>query len=291
MTIFNLGSINVDHVYRVPHIPAPGETLASLDYSQGLGGKGANLSVAVAKAGAAVVHIGAVGAGAERVMAELEGHGVALGHVARREGPTGHAIINVDAAGENAIVLLPGANMSLTEAEVTAALAGAGAGDIFVTQNETNLQAEAARAAKEAGLKVCYCAAPFDAAAVEAMLPHADLLILNAVEAGQLQEATGKAPGGLGVADVVVTRGAEGVTWHGAGAGPGGARNFAAIKVSAVDTTGAGDTFAGYLLAGLEEGMEMPEAISLALRAAALKVTRAGAAAGIPHRAEVDATL
>ncbi|NDV02765.1 ribokinase [Pseudoroseicyclus tamaricis] len=286
MTIFNLGSINVDHVYQVPRIPALGETLASTDYAQGLGGKGANLSVAAAKAGGRVVHVGAVGEGAERVLAELEGYGVGLEHVARREGPTGHAVITVDAGGENAIVLLPGANMTIAGEEVAAALGAAQAGDIFVTQNETNGQEDAAARASAAGLRVCYCAAPFEAGAVSAMLPHADLLILNAVEAAQLQEATGRAPDALGVADVIVTRGAEGVTWY----GPEGAAEFSAPKVTARDTTGAGDTFAGYLLAGLDEGQGMEAAIGLALRAAALKVTRPGAAAGIPLRGEVEAS-
>ncbi|MGZ9809122.1 ribokinase [Pseudoroseicyclus sp. H15] len=284
MTIYNLGSINIDHVYRVPHIPAPGETLASTDVSQGLGGKGANLSVAAAKAGAEVVHIGAVGEGGGLALAELERHGVSLAHVARRGGPTGHAIITVDEGAENAIVLLPGANLSLTEGEVAAALEGAKPGDLFVTQNETNMQIEAAALAHKAGLRICYCAAPFDAAATQAILPQTDLLILNAVEASQLEDATGDAPAALGVADVIVTRGGDGVTWHGVD----GARDFPAIKVSPVDTTAAGDTFAGYLLAGLGEGMAMEAAIGLAQKAAALKVTRAGAATGIPLRSEIE---
>ena len=128
--------------------------------------------------------------------------------------------------------------------------------------------------------------APFDAAAVHAVLPCLDFLILNAVEAGQLQAATGMHPSALPVRHVIVTRGARGVRHFDTNSGE--SRDFPAIPVTAVDTTGAGDTFAGYVLAGLDRGMPMAQAIGLALRAAAIMVTRHGTADVIPDLKDVS---
>lgn len=285
MTIWNLGSINADHVYAVPHIPAPGETLAATTLSRGLGGKGANMSVAAARAGAVVHHLGAVGPDGGWMIERLAGYGVGIDHVARLDTPSGHAIITVDAAAENAIVIFPGANREIPEATVRQALNKAKPGDIFLAQNETGLQVEAATLARDAGLRVAYAAAPFDAEAVRAVLPHLDFLILNEVEARQLRDAAGQPPEALPVSDLVVTLGARGCDWYDAA---GHCRHFDAPKVTPVDTTGAGDTFTGYLLAGLDQGLDMAAAITRAGRAAALKVTRAGAADVIPTLQELD---
>lgn len=283
MTIWNLGSINADHVYALPHIPGPGETLAARTLTTGLGGKGANMSVASARAGGRVAHIGAVGPEGGWAVERLRAAGVNVTHVARLETPTGHAIIAVDDRGENMILLFPGANRAIPAAHLEAALAGARPGDWLLMQNETNLQAEAAALARSRGLRVAYAAAPFEAAAVQAVLPQLDFLILNEVEADQLVDGTGQALPDLGVPDVVVTLGAEGCLWFRQGVAE---RSFPALRVTPVDTTGAGDAFTGYLLAALDEGQAMPEAIALATRAAALKVTRRGAADAIPTRAE-----
>ena len=110
MAIYTLGSINIDHVYSIPHFPSPGETLAATGYSMGLGGKGANQSVAAAKAGAQVFHIGAVGPEGKWTLQRLQEFGVDVSNTEIGQVPTGHAIINVDPSGENAIVLFAGAN-------------------------------------------------------------------------------------------------------------------------------------------------------------------------------------
>ena len=110
-------------------------------------------------------------------------------------------------------------------------------------------------------------------------------LILNEVEAAQLTEATGKTPEELGIRDVVVTLGSDGADWF----GPDGKQHFPAIPVTPIDTTGAGDTFTGYLLAGLDQGMPMAQAINLATKAGALMVTRQGTADVIPDLSEVRA--
>ena len=289
MTIFNLGSINADHFYRLDHLPAPGETLAAMAYDRGLGGKGANQSVAAARAGARVVHIGATGADGGWMRAELAADGVDCRHVANLPGASGHAIITVDRHGENAIVLFPGANRAVPEAVLQAAFNEAAPGDYLLMQNETSLQTRAVALARQKGMFVAYSAAPFEAEAVRAVLPHLDLLLLNAVEAAQLCAALGTALEALPVKAVCVTHGAKGAVWHDLAART--EHWQAAFPVTPVDTTAAGDTFAGYLVAGLAEGMAPRQAMQLAAAASAVKVTRAGTAAAIPLRAEVDAFL
>jgi ribokinase len=286
MAIWNLGSINADMVYTMPHLPVAGETLAATGLDQFLGGKGANMSVAAARAGAHVHHIGAVGLEGGWAVARLMEYGVDTRSIATLDLPTGHAIIAVDQAGENQIILYPGANRGISGDQIGQALSAANAGDILVLQNETNMQAEAAKMARDLGLKVAYAAAPFETEAVRQVLPYLDLLFLNQVEAEQLQQATGKSPDALGVCDVIVTLGALGARHYSASSGQ--ARDVAALPVTPVDTTGAGDTFTGYVLSGLDRGLPMPQAMALAARAAALMVTRHGTADVIPDLKEVQ---
>lgn len=289
MTVFCLGSINADHLYRLPHLPAPGETLAATGYSRGLGGKGANQSVALARAGARVHHIGALGQDGGWMRSELTAAGVGCGDIAEVETASGHAIITLDAQGENAIVLFAGANRAIPPAVLERALAKARPGDWLVMQNETSLQAEAAQLARAAGMKVAYSAAPFEAGAVRAVLGQIDLLLLNALEAAQLCTALGLALSALPVPALCVTHGAKGATWHDLAGGS--ETHQPAFAVTPVDTTGAGDTFAGYLVTALAEGQPPAQALGLATAAAALKVTRMGTASAIPTRAEVEAFL
>ncbi len=286
--IFNLGSINIDHFYHVPHLPGPGETLAADSYSMGLGGKGANQSAAAAKAGARVAHIGAVGSDGQWAIARLSGWGVDVSHIAQLETASGHAIINVDQMAENTIVLYPGANWALPLAQVETALATATATDTLILQNETAHQAEAAALARAKGMRVIYSAAPFDIDAVRAVLKNVTILALNAVEAEQLCTAIGTTLDMIDVPELLVTRGAAGAEWRSRDGGHAFAK---AIKVQAVDTTGAGDTFAGYFAAGRDKGMSPQQALDWASAAAALKVTRRGTADAIPTAAEVAAFL
>lgn len=282
--IWNLGSINIDNFYEVPHLPAPGETLAALSYGFGLGGKGANMSVAAARAAARVSHIGAIGADGRWTRDRLLEYGVDTPHIAQIEIPTGHANIVVDRDGENSIVLFQGANVHLTEAIIGAALSEASHKDFLLMQNETNGQEYAATTARSLGLRVAYAAAPFEAAAVERLLGRIDLLVLNEVEAAQMEAETGKAPDTLGIPDVVITLGSKGCRW----VSNSGEKRFSAYPADAVDTTGAGDTFTGYLVAGLDRGMEMEDAIDLALKAGALMVMRRGTADVIPDLKEIQ---
>ncbi len=283
MAIWNLGSINADLIYSVPHIPGPGETLSSTERQMFLGGKGANMSVAIARAGGRVNHIGAVGADGAWAVERLLEYGVDTRHITTVDTETAQAIIMVDPQGENAIILHAGANGVIPQTTLQSAMTEAQTGDWLVMQNETNLQRTAAALGRKMGLRVAYAAAPFDAERVQAVLPHLDFLILNAVEADQLRAATGLGPDALPVQDVIVTLGADGATWF----GPDGAVDVAAMPVTPVDTTGAGDTFTGYVLAGLDQGQLMLQAMKQATKAAALMVTRRGTADVIPDLAEV----
>lgn len=170
MAIWNLGSINADLFYSVPHLPAAGETLASLDHRKGLGGKGTNISVAAARAAARVCHIGAIGKDGTWAKSRLLEYGVDTRHIREVSTPTGHAIIATDRAGENNIILFAGANREIADAQLQGALSEAARGDWFVCQNETNKQAEGAALARDLGLRIAYVAAPFDPDAVADVL-------------------------------------------------------------------------------------------------------------------------
>lgn len=289
MTIYNLGSINIDYFYRVPHLPKPGETLAASSHSVGLGGKGANQSVAIARAGAPVKHIGAVGADGAWTVERLASYGVDTTHIVTGALPTAHAIVNVDPAGENAIVIYSGASGAQDLTAISTALNAATAGDMLILQNETSHQAEAAKLAHAKGLMVAYSAAPFDMDAVQAVLPYITLLLVNEVEAAQLSAALATPLSDIPVPQLLITKGAQGAEWHDLKTGE--ITRVEAFKVIPVDTTGAGDTFAGYVVAGLSEGLTPAQAMRLAAAASALKVTRAGTADAIPARAEVEAFL
>ena len=282
--IWNLGSINIDNFYEVPHLPAPGETLAARSYGFGLGGKGANMSVAAARGAAHVSHIGAVGPEGRWTRERLMEYGVDIPHIAQVQTPTGHANIVVDDQGENNIVLFQGANVQLTEAIIGQALTEASPGDYLLMQNETNGQEYAAQTAQSLGLRVVYAAAPFEADAIARLLGRIDLLVLNEVEAAQLEQATGKTPQALDLPDVVITLGEKGCRW----VSNNSDRQFDAYAADAIDTTGAGDTFTGFLIAGLDRGMSMEGAIDLALRAGALMVMRRGTADVIPDLKEIQ---
>ncbi len=281
--IFNLGSINIDHIYRVPHFPAPGETLISDSYSKGLGGKGANQSIAIARAGGRVVHIGAIGEDALWTKQILADAGVDVTAVAALASPTGHAIINVDKTGENCITLFEGANILIGEGQISAALAQARAGDWLLLQNEVNNGPFAAKLARAKGLKVAYVAAPFDAEKVQKMLPHVDMLSVNEGEAAMVCEALGVSEDEIPVEKLLITRGRAGVSYR------DGADRYSqpVYKVEAVDTTGAGDTFMGYFIAQIDSGKSPQEALRMGAAAAALKVTKKGTAEAIPAMEDV----
>ena len=300
MTVLVAGSLNLDLVGRAPRIPGPGETVLGSTLARFQGGKGGNQAVAAARLGARVRFFGAVGrdAAGDELLAGLAAEGIDATGVVRVEAPSGAALITVSAAGENAITVLPGANLLAPGPGPGApgeAPDGAPGHDrawdgarLLVLQMEippaaNRAWAEAARARQ---VPVLLNAAPAGAEAV-ALLPLVDLLLVNEGELAQLCALAGCGEAALGPAAVVTTLGERGVRLRHRGrewAVPGRA-------VDIVDTTGAGDTFVGALAAALAAGRTLAAAAVEANAAAALSCTRAGARGGMPTRAELEAAL
>ena len=291
--LVNLGSLCIDHVYSVPEITGPGETVASLGHEVFPGGKGLNQSVAAARAGAEVTHFGCVGEDGAWLKEVLAEAGVDASGVRVVTGASGHAVIQVNAAGENAIVIAGGSNRELTEADVTAALDALGPGDWLLLQNEINDLEGVLAAAADRGARVAFNVAPVDGREAGYDLSSTALLIVNEIEAAALA-GEDDPPAALRSLcqrypnmDVVLTLGREGLLY----ANRDETRTMPAYSVQAVDETAAGDAFIGYLMAVLLAGEEMTPALRKASAAGALAVTRAGAASSIPTPAEVEALL
>ena len=287
--ILNFGSLNIDHVYRVPHFVQPKETLSSLDYRRFAGGKGFNQSIALARAGAAVSHAGCIGPDGLWLRDMLTAAGADVTHLKVVETPTGHAIINVAPDGQNSIVLYGGANQTVTSADARQAIASFSAGDTLLLQNEISAIPEIMRLAHAAGLRIVLNPAPMDARIAGYPLEMVSTLLLNEIEGAQLAGVE-KPDAILQILrkrfpkmTIVLTLGADGVL-----ASDGGPiLRVAAPRVRAVDTTAAGDTFTGYFLAEQVRGADLETSLRTACKAAAISVTRPGAADSIPTRAEV----
>lgn len=291
MRVLNFGSLNVDHVYRVAHIVRPGETLGSGSYTRFPGGKGANQSVALARAGAPVWHAGMVGPESAWLRDRLAADGVHTEFIRVDDEPGGHAIIQVEeASGQNSIVLFGGANQRLTDEHMAEALAAFQPGDILLLQNEINLTAGLIRQGYAAGLRVCLNPAPMDPSVLGFPLDLLDLLVVNEHEgealSGEreperiLDALAAKYP----QTRLCLTLGGDGVMYRAVG----GSTVFQAASAhKPVDTTAAGDTFIGYFLAADLAGKTVAEALACASEAAGLSVTRPGAMDSIPWAREL----
>jgi ribokinase len=292
------GSINLDLVTRVPRLPSPGETLVGSGFASYPGGKGANQALAAARAGAAVRMYGAVGrdAAAESALALLRDGRVDVSGVRAVDAPTGCATILVDDTGENAIVVVPGANEMVDSDAVPDAVLAPGA--VLLLQQEVPAPANAAlivRAAR-AGMRIVLNAAPARPLARE-LLAMTATLIVNESEAASLGPLLGWPPetGAFAAAaaadidglEVIVTRGAAGalsVRGH-------DSIQVAAPRVDVIDTTGAGDAFAGAFAAALDAGGDRISALSVAAAAGSLACTMHGAQPALPSRDSIDALL
>ncbi|GAA6186242.1 MULTISPECIES: ribokinase [Alteromonadaceae] len=293
MAVINFGSINIDHVYQVDHFVQPGETLSSTDYQQLLGGKGANQSIALAKAGSDVRHVGKINEHDAHFKQAMIKQGVDCKYVQCTDSPTGHAIIQVASSGENAIVLFGGANLEIENQDVLKALDGADESAWVLTQNETSSIDIVFQEAKKLGLKVAFNPAPMTDSVKQ--LPHdcIDLLIVNEVEAAaisgvddidQMEEYFRRE---WSHAEVLITLGKQGVRFVLAEE----TITVPAFSVETVDTTAAGDTFIGYFLAAYSRRHKPKDALVRACAASAIAVTRSGAAQSIPNTEEVDLFL
>ncbi|WP_309072567.1 PfkB family carbohydrate kinase [Arthrobacter sp.] len=293
-----LGSLNVDHVTEVPHFPAPGETVLAESSDSHAGGKGANQAVAVARAGTSARMIGAVGADSDGdfLLASLAQDNIDTAGVQRiTDKHTGRAIISVQDDGENTITVVSGANHNLDMTVTESAVASLTQQDTLLMQLEIPLDhvEAAARSANHVGARVILNAAP--AQHLGRLLDFVDVLVVNEQECLTVGEGEGVVVPADAVATaaaiarkrslfVVVTLGAEGAAFTSGSE----ADRIAAPRVNAVDTTGAGDTFTGYLAAALHEGKDMRSAVELAIQAGAFAVTRRGAQPGIPTRSQIS---
>ncbi|TDV47811.1 ribokinase [Actinophytocola oryzae] len=279
MSVLVVGSGNVDLVSRVERIPAPGETVLSTGFATHAGGKGNNQATAAARANAHTTFLGSFGDddNGRRLLTSLTDSGVRP-LVRTSTEPTGTALITVAAGGENAIVVNAGANATLTDLTDAERTAVAEA-DVVLLQLEIPL-ATVTEAAKAATGTVVLNAAPARPLPRD-LLESVDLLIVNEHEAAQL----GGAEALLDVVPrLVVTLGAQGAVIH-----TGDTRTeVPGIPVQVVDTTGAGDTFCGALVARLDEGAALEPSVRFATTAAAVSVGRAGAVPAIPTREEID---
>lgn len=279
--IINFGSINVDHVYRVATMPLPGETLSVQQYRQFLGGKGINQSIAAQRAGARVLHVGAVGGDGDWAISQIEQAGLSTKGIEQLDGHTGHAVITVDDNGENQILIVPGANRELHLDALQDAMRICDEPGWLLLQNETNQVEQAATLAQSKGWQVAYSAAPFVVADATPVLSLTDLLLVNEVERSTLESSLDVAT--IPCPMVLTTLGSRGAVFD---RGDDQIKQ-AAYDVNAIDTTGAGDTFAGSFVARLDCGDAPSAAMQYAAAASAIQVTREGASTAIPHPDEV----
>ena len=289
MKIVNFGSLNIDHVYDVNHFVRPGETLASEDYVQFAGGKGLNQSIALARAGATVLHAGKIGPEGEWLKEKLTSAGVDTSLVMKGLEPTGHAIIQVTPEGQNAIIVEGGANQCIRDEEIDKVLRALSNRDVLLLQNEINSIGKIIPLAKEKGARVVFNPAPITKAVKSFPLELVDILIVNEIEGAALatQESAQtilnrlveKYPNTV----IALTLSEKGVLF----ADKEQIIEVPAPKVDVLDTTAAGDTFVGFFISSLSSGAPIKDALTLACQAASLSVTRKGAAESIPTLSEL----
>lgn len=291
MKILNFGSINIDHVYRVPHLVCPGETISCSNYKQFAGGKGANQSVALGRAGADVVHAGKIGHEAEWMLKKLKQSAVNVDAVEISDELTGHAVIQVSEDGENSIVLFPGTNYSIDKKYIDNVFMQNKNCDYLLIQNEINEIPYIMEKAKQADMKICFNPAPFYSNVLDYPLGLIDILIVNETEAEGISRAKDEAEIINKVrkqypdTDFIMTRGAEGVS----ACFSEKLLRIPAKKVeTVVDTTAAGDTFIGYYLASVSNGIEKKAAVEAACDAAAVCVSAEGAMDSIPYAGDCN---
>jgi ribokinase len=293
--LVNIGSLCIDFVYAVPSLVNAGETVASIDRQVFAGGKGLNQSLAAARAGAAVAHYGAVGDDGDMLLQQLAADNVDVQGVLQLAGPSGHAVIQVDSLGQNAIVISGGSNRQIPISLVEQAVGSLARGDWLLLQNEINDVDTIMRLAAEHSVKIAFNVAPPDERIHSYPIELLSLLVVNEPEAMALageqdaETAFNRLLSDFPKTSVVLTMGKSGLLCF--DADTGAQTRAGAFNVDALDETAAGDAFVGYLMAGLVAGQSLPEALPTASAAGALAVTREGAAPSIPLFEQVEALL
>lgn len=289
MKVLNFGSLNLDYVYQVESILIPGETQASKSRQIFCGGKGLNQSIALAKAGIPVYHAGLIGEGGEPLLEVCKENGVNTEFIRQIPGPCGHTVIQVDRNGQNCILLFGGSNRSMTKEFVDSVLDSFDEGDIILLQNEINELDYIIDRAYEKKMMIILNPSPFDSALEKCDLSKISLFLMNEIEGFQItgekepDRILAKVKELYPKAKVVLTLGGDGSVYQ----DETGIYRQGIFKVKAVDTTAAGDTFTGYFISSIIDGMPVQDGLKLAAKASAIAVSRPGATASIPVRSEV----
>ncbi|MFV0361588.1 MAG: ribokinase [Suipraeoptans sp.] len=290
MKILNFGSLNLDNVYSVDHILKPGETLSSSEIKTFPGGKGMNQSIALAKAGVHVYHAGQIGNDGDILIEECIKCNVDTEFIKKVDGKTGHAIIQVDKVGQNSILLYGGANSTISNEYIDFVLNKFTKGDMILLQNEINMLDYIVDTAYEKGMKIILNPSPYNDKLKGIDFKKVSMFLINEVEGEQMTGKTQtdeilrtikeKYKG----AQVVLTLGGNGAIYQ----SEDKCISQGVYKVETVDTTAAGDTFTGYVIASIVRGEPIEKGLEFAAKASAITVSRKGAAPSIPYRNEVE---
>ena len=293
--VLNFGSMNLDYVYQVDHFVQAGETLSASSQAVKAGGKGLNQSIALARAGAEVWHAGCVGAGGGMLRELLRGSGVHDEYLRTVDTLQGNAVIQVNPAGENCILLFGGSNACITEDQIAETLSPFSAGDWLVLQNEINLIGEMVEQAARKGMRIALNPSPYNDKLSGVDFSRISWILVNEIEAEQLsgcrepEKAWEVIHRKYPLLSVLITLGAAGSAAWAVRDGAIEVFRQEAFPVQAVDTTAAGDTFTGYFISGLMSGLPLKGCMRQAAKAAAIAVTKPGAAESIPTKDQVDA--
>ena len=285
MKILNFGSINKDFFYSVNDFVRPGETISSIRYNVKIGGKGLNQSVGISKAGQKIYHAGIINKDDTFILDKLKKWNINCENILLSNNPTGHAIIQVDKKGENSIIIHGGANHDVDIKFIKSVLSKFDSGDILVIQNEINNIKEIIDRAHHKKMKIVFNPAPFNNEILSYDLNKISTLILNQTEGKALSKE--KKPDGIlkvlnskfNNTEIILTLGEKGSFYS----FKDELVKIKAHKLNTVDTTGAGDTFIGYYVAGIASKMNKKDNLKRASEAAAIATTKLGGAESIPR--------
>ena len=290
MKILNFGSLNIDKVYAVEEIVKGGETIDSISFSESVGGKGLNQSIAVAKAGGNIMHAGCVGKDGEILLQALKDNNVDTSLIKTVETASGQAIIQVDKHGQNCIILFHGANYEVDKAYIDGVMQDFAQGDILILQNEISNIDYIIEVAKAKQMKIYLNPSPINENLNKYNMQTIDGIFVNEHEGAYLadkekvEDILDSLASKYPELEIILTFGDKGAYYR-----HKDINIFQpAYKVDAVDTTAAGDTFTGYFIALRQQGKSIEESLQKASKASSITVSRKGASISIPKIAEVD---
>lgn len=289
MKILNIGSINIDNVYSLEKIVTPGETATSCKFETFPGGKGLNQSIAASRAGAKIFHAGCIGYDGDGMIDVLSENGVDISYIKKVDQRNGHAVIQVEKSGQNAIVVFPGANEAVSKDYVDSVLKDFCGGDILLLQNEISNVDYIVEKAYQKDMRIIFNPSPFNGEIEKIDFGKLSYLILNEVEAKEIsgedipEESLRCIRKKYPELRIILTLGEKGSIYS----EDGYEVYQSAFEAETVDTTAAGDTFTGYFAAELAKGTPYAEILKIASAASAIAVSKKGAVPSIPYRSDV----